>query len=205
MKFDKLEKLIYQIRNWRAHWRAFYLGSSILLESVLAKAVGMNGRVALSGELSIKLHRENPKWWQSKELDLGIVSRRVVTTAYVNYLRDAMAAGFGAPNLTTFKYHGCGTGVVAESIADTALGVEATTELNPDSTRGVGTQDRSVAKTYSSVSSMSFDQAAAITEHGLFNAAAAGVLLDRSVFAAINADATLGITFTYSLVIADGG
>lgn len=201
----KLEKLWYQIKNWKAHWRAFYLGSYVVIEGMIARWLGHADRITMTGTLSIKLIRANPRWWQSRELDLGCVSKRVVTTEFVNYLRDAMAAGFGAPDLTTFKFHGCGTDIVAESIADAALGNEATVALNPDSTRAVGTQDRSVAKIYTTVATMNFDQAAAITEHGIFNAAAGGILLDRSVFAVNNQAAGDSLTFTYTLTFADGG
>lgn len=198
----KLEKVMYQIKNWKAHWRAFYLGSYVAVEGVVSKMlqVGTAGRARYYGTLDVCIHRGD-----GSMLDLGRVSKRVVTTAFVNYLRDNMANSAGGASVATFKYHGCGTGIAAEAIADTALGVESTTALNPASTRAVGTQVNSVAKTYSSIGTLTFGAAAAITEHGIFNAAVTGVLADRSVFAAVNVAAGDSIQFTYTLTIADGG
>ena len=196
----KSERLLYQIRNWRAHWRALYLGSYIIIEGTLARWIGDSERITMAGVLGVRIIRAN-----GSALDLGVVSKRVVTTAGVNYLRDDFNAAAGAADISTFKYHGCGTGVGAEAVGDTALGTESTTALNPDSTRAVGTQVGSVAKTYSSVGTLTFDAAAAVTEHGLFNAATTGILWDRSVFAAINVGSGDSIQFTYTLNILDGG
>lgn len=196
-------KLIYQIRNWKAHWRALYLGSYILVEGILSRFVdGVErvGLVKLLGTLDAMVIRAD-----GTTINLGCVSKRVVTTAGVNYLRDDFAAGAGGADISLFKYHACGTGTTAEAITDTTLVTECTTELNPDSTRGVGTQVNSVAKTYSTVATLTFDSAAAVTEHGLFSAASGGTLWDRSVFAAVNVASGESIQFTYTLTISDGG
>lgn len=196
----KLAKLLYQIRNWRAHWRAFYLGSYIVIEGTLARFIGNEDRILMYGALDARVIRAD-----GYSLDLGCVGKRVVTTAGVNYLRDDFAAGAGSADISNFKYHGCGTGTTAEAIGDTALVTECTTALNPDSTRGTGTQVNSVAKTYSTVATMTFDGSAAVTEHGLFSAASAGTLWDRTVFSAINVASGDSIQFTYTLTISDGG
>lgn len=198
----KLEAILYQIKNWKAHWRAIYLGSYVVVEGVFSKIlqVGTAGRARYYGTLDLCIHRGD-----GSVLNLGRVSKRVVTTAFVNYLRDDLANAAGGADVSTFKYHGCGTGAVAEAIGDTALGAECTTVLNPDSTRAVGTQVNGVSGQYSSVGTLTFDGAAAVTEHGLFSAAAAGTLMDRSVFAAVNVGAGDSIQFTYVLTIAAGG
>lgn len=196
----QFQKLLYQIKNWRAHWRAFYLGSYIAIEGALAHWLGNADRITMAGVLSARVIRAD-----GSVISLGCISRRVVTTAGVNHLRDDMANAAGGADMSTFKYHECGTGFVAEAIGDTALGAPCAAVLNPDSTRAVGTQVNSVAKTYSTVGTLTFDGAAAVTEHGLFNAAAAGVLWDRSVFAAVNVAALDSIQFTYTLTISDGG
>jgi hypothetical protein len=190
-----MNKLLYQIKNWRAHWRAFYLGSYVTIEGAFARWLGNADRVLMHGKLYAVVNGIN----------LGCIGSRVVTTAGVNYLRDDFANGAGGADISLFKYHGCGTGAVAEAIGDTALGAECTTALNPDSTRGVGTQVNSVAKTYSTVATLTFDAAAAVTEHGLFSAASGGTLWDRTVFAAINVASGDSIQFTYTLTINDGG
>jgi len=191
-----LTKAAYQLRNWRAHLRALTQGTSVKVLNLLAAD---SSYVKLEGRLNAAII------YPDKKVELGCISRRVVTTAFVNYLRDDLANAAGGADISTFRFHGCGTGAAAESIADTALGAECTTALNPDSTRSVGTQVNAVAKTYTTVATFVFDAAASITEHCVFNAASGGIAMDRSVFAAIPADATLGIEFTYSLTIGDGG
>lgn len=195
-----LAPILYQIRNWKSHWRAFYLGSYHAVEGALARFIGDADRILMMGVLNASVIRAD-----GSTVKLGCLGKRVVTTAGVNYLRDDFANGAGGADISLFKFHGCGTGAVAEAIGDTALGAECTTVLNPDSTRATGTQVNSVAKTYSSVATLTFDGAAAITEHGLFSAVSAGTLWDRTVFAAINVASGDSIQFTYTLTISDGG
>lgn len=195
-----IEKLLYQIKNWKSHWRAFYLGTYHAIEGELARWLGDADRILMMGTVNATVLRAD-----GSAVDLGCLGKRVVTTAGVNYLRDDFAAGAGGADISLFKYHGCGTGSVAEAIGDTALGAECTTVLNPDSTRGVGTQVNSTAKTYQTVATLTFDGAAAITEHGIFSAASAGTLWDRTVFTAINVASGDSIQFTYTLTISDGG
>jgi hypothetical protein len=179
-------KWLYQIRNLPAHWRAFWLGTT-----------NGDGNVTFEGQLAAKVIRAN-----GKSTDLGVVSRRVVTTAGVNYLRDDFANGAGGADISLFKFHDAGTGTTAEAIGDTDL----VTPAGP-TTRATGTQVNGVAKTYSSVATISYTTTLAITEHGLFTQAAraGGVLWDRSVFSAINVVNGDSIQFTYTLTIADGG
>lgn len=195
-----LETSWYQLKNWKSHWRAFYLGSYVVVEGAIARFLGDADRVLMLGTVDATIIRKD-----GTRLNYGCLGRRVVTTAGVNYLRDDFANGAGGADISTFKYHACGTGTTAEAIGDTALVTECTTALNPDSTRGVGTQVNSVAKTYSSVATLTFDASAAVTEHGLFNAASTGTLWDRTVFSAINVASGDSIQFTYTLSISDGG
>lgn len=143
--------------------------------------------------------------YDGKVFDYGVVSRKVITTAGVNYL----AAVFGASgnNLSTFKYHGLGTGATAEAVGDTALVTECTTALNPDSTRSSPANNTSSTNTFSSVATNTFDATAAVTEHGLFNQAATGggTLWDRSIFSAVNVVSTDSIQTTYTGTFTAGG
>lgn len=201
-----VDKVLYAVKNWKAHFRAFWLGSYVVVEGIISKFLGTNGeRILMMGTVNATLTRANPKWWQAKTLNLGCIGKRVVTTAGVNYMRDDFNAATGGADIGNFKYHACGTGAVAEAITDTALGAECTTALNPDSTRAVGSQSGATSKTYVTVGTLTFDAGAAITEHGLFSAASAGTLWDRTVFAAINVVAADSIQFTYTLTISDGG
>lgn len=188
------EKLFYQLRNWRAHWRAFYLGSYIVVDGAVAWLLGACERVRVHGALNAILIRAD-----GTIVDLGCIGRRVVTTAGVNYLRDDFAAGAGSADISNFKYHDTGTGTVAEAVGDTALGT-ATGDA-----RVVGTQDNSVAKQYKSVATLPYTATLAITEHGLFSASTSGTLWDRTKFAAINVISGDSIQFTYILSISDGG
>lgn len=138
------------------------------------------------------------------EVDLGLASLRVVTTAGVGYIVDAFQ------NLTeveNFKYHGIGTGTNSEASSDTALQTELTTQYNPDSTRATGTVGEGAsANIYRTVGTITVDASCAITEHGVLSQAATGggVLLDRSVFSAVNLAASDSLQVPYELTIPAG-
>lgn len=134
----------------------------------------------------------------------GVLSRRVVTTAGVGFLVDA------AQNLTEFeamKYHGIGTGTTAEAAGDSALVTELTTQYNPDSTRATGTTTEAAANIYQTVGTNTVDASVAITEHGVLSSATvgAGVLLDRSVFSALNLVSGDSLQTDYRLTLSSGG
>lgn len=136
-------------------------------------------------------------------LDYGLASLRVVTTAGVGFIVDAFQ---NLQELETLKYHGVGTGTTAEAVGDTALVTESTTALNPDSTRATGSTTEAAANIYRTVGTVTFDATAAITEHGIFSQAAVpgGVLLDRSVFSAINVASGDSIQTTYDFTVTAG-
>jgi len=149
----------------------------------------MEGRVGLvEASLSIKHIRGS----DGKVTDFGVVSRKKVTGAFVNYICTNLAAELAA--FGDFKFHDSGTGTTAESNADTAM------ETACGEGRDTGTQVAST-NTYTSVATNTYAGGFAITEHGLFNIATGGILMDRSVFAAINVVATDQIEFTYVLTI----
>lgn len=137
---------------------------------------------------------------------LGLVGHRVVTTAGVTKIVDFLRANDTTTG-AAFKFHGIGTGSTAEAIGDTALVTELTTEYNPDNTRPTGTQTNNGATVYRTVGTVTVDAApgAAIREHGVFSAATAGTLLDRTVFAAITLASGDSIAATYDCTIAAGG
>jgi len=152
------------------------------------------------GELSIVLVKRD-----GRRIQYGVVSRRLVTDAFVAYVVDDWDGGANVIDL--FNYHGCGTGTTAEAAGDTALVTESTTALNPDSTRATGTKSQPAANQMRSVGTVTFDASAAITEHGVFTQAATGggTLMDRSVFSAINVASGDSIQFTYTLTLSSGG
>lgn len=137
--------------------------------------------------------------------DYGVVGRRVVTTAGVNYI----AADFndGGSDVNAFDYHGLGTGSTAEAVGDTTLVTELTTEYTGN-VRASGTPSNPSANVYRNVGTNTLDSGTpALREHGLFTASSAGTLLDRTVYAAINLDGTAGdsLQATYSLTLTAGG
>lgn len=118
--------------------------------------------------------------------DYGVVSRRVITDAFVTFLRDDWNGGGSDVNL--FNFHGIGTGSTAESAAQTALVTESTTALNPDSTRATGTKSTPASNQIRSVGTLTCDADIACVEHGFFSTSGtgSGTLMDRSLFAVIN-------------------
>lgn len=152
------------------------------------------------GRLEIEVRKSD-----GRIIRYGTVSYNLVTDAGVAFLVDDWTDN--TTDLTTLKYHGCGTGATAEDVGDTALVTESTTALNPDSTRATGTMTQPSANIQQSVGTLTFDGSAAVTEHGLFSQAATGggTLWDRSVFSAINVASGDSIQFTYQCTVSSGG
>jgi len=129
-------------------------------------------------------------------VDYGVLGYRVVTTAFVNFVTDQLqteTSVFG-----DFKYHDSGVGTTAENAADTAM------ETTDGESRATGTQTESAANAYRSVGTISYTTTKAITEHGLFNDASAGTLMDRTVFSAINVVSGDACQYTYTLTLTAG-
>ena len=138
-----------------------------------------------------------------RPFDLGLVSLRVVTNNGVAYMVDAFQ---NTVELENMKYHGFGVGTGNEAAADAALGTELTTEYNPDSTRPTGsTEEGATGNIFKTIATLTIDAGTpAVTEHGVFSASSAGVLLDRSKFSAINLSASDSIVSTYQFTLAAG-
>lgn len=177
------------MRNlWRGAWRV-----------VAARSMGLCNAY---GQLWLTHHSEHG------DLDLGLASLRVVTTAGVNKLVAGMDA-VDTATFSIFKFHGLGTGTTAEATSDTALVTELTTEYATDSTRPTGSQGvGSANNVYRTSATITPDSGGtiAVTEHGVFSASSAGTLLDRSKFAAVNlVTPNDALTAQYDFTIAAGG
>ena len=159
----------------------------------------LTGIPTITSELAVQVIRRD-----GQRINYGVVSRRVVTNNGVAFIVDAWQ---NSVELENMKYHGCGTGTTAEAAGDSALVTESTTALNPDSTRATGTQTEPATHQLTSTGVVTFDNSAAITEHGLFSAATTGtgVLFDRSVFSAINVVSGDSISFAYTVSFSSGG
>lgn len=155
----------------------------------IARAFGI---ATAYGKLEAILIRAN-----GERVNFGVLSFRVVTTAFVNFVVDQLqteTSVFG-----DFKFHDSGVGTTAENAADTGI------ETTDGESRATGTQTESAANAYRSVGTISYTTTKAITEHGLFNDASAGTLMDRSVFSAINVVNGDSIQFTYTITFTAGG
>ena len=147
---------------------------------------GSDGNVNIMGALSIRVIRKD-----GTIKDKGVVSRGKVTTVFVNKLVDGLQA---AAYINTWKYHDSGIGIGAESSGDTTLGTPC------GDARDTGTQiEGGSAWIYKSVATHTYTATKAITEHGVFDAATVGTLMDRHVFSAINVNSGDKIEFTYEL------
>ncbi|HXK36140.1 MAG TPA: hypothetical protein VJ553_00985 [Candidatus Paceibacterota bacterium] len=150
----------------------------------------LDGTLAMKGMLSAKVLRKD-----GSTEDLGVICKEKVTQAFAAYLVNALVSGSGTYPMDVFIYHDCGTGTTAEANTQTAL-------VTPyGGARTAGTKVVASAYVYRSVGTISFSGTFAITEHGLFSAAAAGTMMDRSLFAAINVVSGDGIQFTYELTV----
>lgn len=154
--------------------------------------------VVMETSLGLTVIRAN-----GKREELGIVSRKVVTTAGVGFIVDAFQ---NIVELENMKYHGIGTGGTAEATGDTALVTELTTQYNPDGTRATGTTTETSANIYRTVATNTVDAAVAITEHGIFSqATVGGVLFDRSLFSVVNLASGDSLQSTYDATFNAGG
>jgi hypothetical protein len=129
-------------------------------------------------------------------INYGVLGYRVVTTAFVNEMVDQLQAEDSTWG--DFKYHDSGEGGTGENITDTDI------ETTDGESRVAGTQTEDDADDYQSVGTISYTSTKAIVEHGLFNASTAGILMDRTVFSAINVGNGDSIQFTYTLNCAAG-
>lgn len=156
--------------------------------------------VVLQSQLALAVRRAN-----GSIEDYGVVGHKVITTAGVNFLVDAFQ---NTTELENMKFHGIGTGSTAEAAGDTALVTELTTEYSPDSTRATGsTTEGAGANIYRTVGTNTLDATpgAALREHGIFSAASAGTLWDRTVYAAITLSSGDSLQSTYDMTASSGG
>lgn len=188
--------LAWRLRNARHRYRGAW-------RARLAEAVSrITGCPVAIGRLYVRvLHADGTV------TDYGLVSERVVTTAGVGYIVDAFQ---NSVELEDQKYHGFGTGTTAENAADTDIETEFTTQYASDNVRPTGTTtEGATANIYRTVATFTPDSGGtlAVTEHGVLSSATvgAGVLLDRTVFSAVNVVAASdSLQATYELTLTAG-
>jgi hypothetical protein len=175
--------LAYRLRNlpnvWAGWWR-YQVARALRVPTVY-------------GELRARLLRAD-----GSVVDYGMVCTRLVTTAFVNFVVDQLqteTSVFG-----DFKYHDSGVGTTDPDVGDTGI------ETTDGESRATGSQEEGAsANIYKSIGTIAYTTTKAITEHGLFNDATTGTLMDRSEFAAINVVNGDSIQFTYQLTVSAGG
>ena len=152
------------------------------------------GIVTMTGQLrAVHVSKET-----GRRTDFGIVSRRLITTVFVNEMVDQLQAE--TSTWGDFKFHDSGVGVTGANVTDTDI------ETTDGESRVAGTQiEGATPEIYKSVGTITYTTTKAITEHGLFNIVTAGILMDRHTFTAINVVNTDQIEFTYELTVNDGG
>lgn len=171
----------------------------LLPKDAAAELIGrLSKTLVVESSLYGKFYDSTKRLW----INLGLMSDKLVTDNGVGYIVDAFQ---NLVELENMKYHGLGTGTTAEAQNQTALITELTTQYAVDSTRPAGTTTETSANIYSTVATNTLDGTAAVTEHGVFSAASAGVLLDRSVFSAVNMVSGDGLQTTYNLTLTAGG
>lgn len=146
------------------------------------------GKVSLTSSLGVRVIRKD-----GRVENRGIVSRQKVTDAFVAFMVDELQAETSPWG--DFKYHDSGIGTTAEDPAHTALVTPWGGARDPAGTQTEG----ATANIYKSVQTTTYSATKAITEHGLFNAAEAGTMMDRHVFSEINVNDGDKIEFTYEL------
>lgn len=149
----------------------------------------MNG---FEGQLRARLFRAD-----GSVINYGLVSTRLVTTAFVDFIVDQLIAEdseFG-----DYKFHDSGVGITGANITDTDI------QTTDGESRASGTQVENAHNIYESVGVISYTSTKAITEHGLFSQAAGTTLMDRHTFSAINVVNGDSIQFTYDLTVSAGG
>lgn len=147
-------------------------------------------KMGVNAELRLRIRHPNKEW-----TNLGVASRRVITTVGAGFIVDAFQ---NLVELEAMNYHDSGTGTNAESAGDTTL----QTPAGP--ARVLGTQSEGTSVQYKTVGTISYTTTQTIAEHGIFSAATSGVLLDRSVFTGISVVNGSQIEFTYTLTVSTG-
>jgi len=186
-------------RDFRKIWREAYMEYQVKEGIVQVKkdklSRTISSKSSIQATLGAVLIRNGERY------NFGVVCERKVTTEFVEYLVDQLQAE--SSDFGDFKYHLSGTGVGVEAVSDTALGTPIGTA------REVGTQaEGATAEIYRSVATIAYVATLAVTEHAIFNEAYVdaqdnGILLDRSVFAAINVVNGDSIEMTYELTVQD--
>lgn len=143
----------------------------------------MNDEIKLRGDLLFVFTDKN-----------GVVRQEIEKNLVVTVGKNHIADQLGAAAQAQMSHMAIGTGVNAAAAGDTAL----QTELDRNALTSLLNSSNLVTYVGDWAAG---DGTGSITEAGLFNSAAAGTLLARSVFAAKNKSAGDSLTITWVLTI----
>lgn len=165
-------------------------------ETIKPKEFG-GGVIGVHTEL-VARHLRRDEHGEYKEIGRRTVKDKCITDDFVEFVIAQLQTETSA--FGDFKYHDSGEGVAAEDATDSAL------QTPCGEARTVGTQvEGATTKQYKSIATHTYAGGFTITEHGLFNAAAAGILMDRTVFGGIAVVATDKIEYTFTITMNSGG
>lgn len=155
--------------------------------------------ILLSSELNglIRYNDGREEW-------LGVIGNKVITNNGVGFLVDAWQ---NIVEMENMKYHSLGTGSTAENQTDSALVTELTTEYTGDVRATGSLTEGASANIFRTVGTNTLDgtPGAALREHGIHSASTAGVLWDRTVYAAITLSSGDAFQTTYDMTAAANG
>jgi len=155
------------------------------------QATKPHGVLEVVGFLRIRVLRHLTGLWE----DFGLVSVKLVTTAFADYVVDALQDSTTYP-LDAFTWHDMGDDNTAESNAHTALQNSRETRINDASPGENGTN------VYQSIATINASAAYTVEEHGIFSAVTAGTMMDRNLVPnAPDVIANDSVEFTYELTV----
>ena len=130
------------------------------------------------------------------------VHNRVITDAFVEAIVDAMVATNDTDTVLTdfndFQWHASGTGTTAEAQTQAILDTEV--ESRVSGTKAEGT----TAEIYKSVATVTYTGTHTLREHAVFNKVSGGIMLDRTLFAAVSVVLDDKVEFTYEVTFTAG-
>jgi len=146
---------------------------------------GLKGRITIKGKLHIQLFDKDGNLKDERKI------HNVITQSGDAWVADQLSD----QGQSAMSHMAIGTGSNAAASTDTALQTELDRNALTSTTQGTGADDNDVIYVGNWAAG---DGTGAITEAGIFNDSAAGTMLCRQVFAAINKGAsdTLKITWT---------
>jgi hypothetical protein len=184
-----------RINVWRrSNMRHLWRGAKKVLT---ARALGLPH---FYGSLSLRVLRGN-----GDIEELGLVSLRLVTNNGVAFIVDGFQ---NIVELEIMKFHAVGTGSTAEAAGDAALVTEWVGADYTGGVRATGSTVEGAANIYRTIGTNTKANAgdSILREHGILSQAAlgGGVLLDRTVFAAITLSQNDALQATYDFTINAG-